>query len=354
MGRSAAELESDSNANSGTAPGQPTRKRQGTVPTYQGPTDRFQDHSALAPPPGSRPPTAPPVGQAQGVPPAVSSALQAAGELGERFRNSLPPAPTADTSAGDALIAGSYGDVINTADQIAAQDPTESRAALEALQGYAPEEQAAILAQIQEFMQGPEGPSQAELLLQSAANSGMSDTLSLARSGRGGAGAQARAMRGALAQNAASGVETARNVGQLRAVEEQQRRQQVLQALGLGGQVAGSMDAAGLQQLISSGALAGGIDQSVLQALVSAGQLDLGALGAGVDVRGQGVQQYGVDANVYATQIQQSIAEFQALMDNLKQIIAGEYGVTATEAGRPPPQRGLIGSTVNDIREIFS
>lgn len=131
-----------------------------------------------------------------------------------------------------------------------------------------PREQRNVLADVDEFLAQPHGPSAAEIQLRQAQDDAMSDALSLARGARGGAGAVNRALRVAQAENAATQATGARDLALLRAKEEEANRAQVLQGLGLKGE------------------LAGGLDQNTLQAL------GLGAETAG-DIRSQGVAERG-------------------------------------------------------------
>ena len=130
-----------------------------------------------------------------------------------------------------------------------------------------------VMTDVSGFLGAPAGPSAAELQLQEGAQGAMSDALSLARSGRArDAGSQARSMSQALAENAATNVDTNRNVALLRAKEAEARRGQDLSALGL------------------KGNLAQGVDQGTLGALGLQGDIS-GALRSGnIQERGQGLQ----------------------------------------------------------------
>ncbi len=119
-------------------------------------------------------------------------------------------------------------------------------------------------AQVQGFLQAPEGPSAAQAQLTQGRDASMADALSLARSGRGGAGQQARALRGAFAQNAATMGQTNQAAALLRANEAQNYKQQQLQGLGLGANIAAGKDQNTLSALGLSGNLAQGIDQDTL------------------------------------------------------------------------------------------
>lgn len=133
-----------------------------------------------------------------------------------------------------------------------------------------PQRQEDVISQLQGFLGQPAGPSAAEQQLTRAQDQSMSDALSLARSARGGPGAQARAMRVAQAENAATQATAGRDVAELRAKEEAARRGESLQALN------------------QMGGLAGGIDANTLQALGLSS-------GAASDIRGQGLEARGQD-----------------------------------------------------------
>jgi hypothetical protein len=123
---------------------------------------------------------------------------------------------------------------------------------------------------IDQFLGAPEGPSAAQLTLQEGAQGSMADALSMARSGRArDAGSQARMMNVALAENAATGVDTARNAGLLRAKEAADAKAQQLQGLGL------------------KASTAQGIDQSTLGALGLQGDLASALRSGNVQERGQ-------------------------------------------------------------------
>lgn len=103
-----------------------------------------------------------------------------------------------------------------------------------------------VLDQAMAFAKGNDQPSQAQLLLDQASQKNMADTLSIARSGRArDAGSQARALTTATAENASTGVDNARNAALLRQQEAQDFRNQQIQALTLGGNVAGQARSAG-------------------------------------------------------------------------------------------------------------
>jgi hypothetical protein len=100
--------------------------------------------------------------------------------------------------------------------------------------------QAEVFNQAMKFATAPtDEPTKADLLLKQAQEQGMSDALSVARSGRArDAGSQARALQTATAENAASSVANARDAAALRQQEAKDFRDQQLQGLTLGGNVA--------------------------------------------------------------------------------------------------------------------
>jgi hypothetical protein len=151
-----------------------------------------------------------------------------------------------------------------------------------------PGAQAGVMPGVDEFLAGPEGPSAAELQLKQAQDDSMSDALSLARSTRGGAGAKNRAMRVAMAENAATQSGAARDTALLRAKEAEARRAETLAGLGLKGNLAQGIDQRELAGLDIQGGLARGVDQRDLEALglgaqLSAGMDDRQLRGAGIN-----------------------------------------------------------------------
>jgi hypothetical protein len=130
-----------------------------------------------------------------------------------------------------------------------------------------------LLGELASFRERPEGPSKAELLLKQAQDDGLSDTLALARSGRGGAGAAARAMNVAVAENAATQQGNARDMSLLRAEEEQQFRNQLLSSLGISGNISGNADSARLGALGIQGDMATSLDSNNVNLLGTNAQL---------------------------------------------------------------------------------
>lgn len=136
-----------------------------------------------------------------------------------------------------------------------------------------PRKQNDVMTDVNGFLSAPTGPSAAELQLQQGAQGNMADALSLARSGRArDAGSQARMMSQALANNAATGVDTNRDTALLRAKEAEARRGQDLSALGL------------------KGNLAQGLDSDTLKALGLGGDLATQLRQGNITERGQGLQ----------------------------------------------------------------
>lgn len=216
--------------------------------------------------------------------------------------------------------------------------PAAQQGVLGATQQYAPSAQRDALADLrQQIAASQQGPSQAEQMLGQAADMSAADALSLARSGRGGPGAQARAMRGAQAQQAATGVDTASSLAQLRAGEEQADLQRQLQAAGLGAQLSGGIDQSVLAGLGQQGALAQGVDQGALQALAQATGVDVSQLQAGL-------QQYGTDAQMGAAQMGAYGDAYGQIQDMYRQILAGEYGISEVRESKREPRSYLWGA----------
>lgn len=90
--------------------------------------------------------------------------------------------------------------------------------------------QTGAFGQLQQFAQGPIGPSSAEAQLTQATNANTQNALALARSGRG-MGGGAAAMRQAIGQNAATQQQAVGQMAQLRADENTAFQQQRLNAL---------------------------------------------------------------------------------------------------------------------------
>lgn len=99
-------------------------------------------------------------------------------------------------------------------------------------------DQQAMMSRLNGFLDSPDGPSVAEAQLQSAQADNMANLLGAARSGRGGAGAQAQALRGAMSEGSAIMSDTAGQLATLRAQEADMLKNRQLSAIGLGGDMA--------------------------------------------------------------------------------------------------------------------
>lgn len=104
--------------------------------------------------------------------------------------------------------------------------------------GQSSADQQSMLGRLNAFLDAPEGPSVAEAQLRQAQADNMGQLIGMARSGRGGAGAQAQALQGALSEGGAIASDTAGQLATLRAQEEDMRRNRALSAIGLGGEMA--------------------------------------------------------------------------------------------------------------------
>lgn len=146
-----------------------------------------------------------------------------------------------------------------------------------------PKSATGAMGSIDDFLGAGELPSAAQLTLQEGAQGSMADALSMARSGRArDAGSQARMMNVAVAENAATGVDTARNAGLLRAKEAADAKAQQLQGLGLKASTAQGIDqstlgALGLQGDLASALRSGNIQERGQTLNYAQGQDQLGA-----------------------------------------------------------------------------
>src|SRR5688572_9575206 len=104
--------------------------------------------------------------------------------------------------------------------------------------GASSADQQGMMSRLNQFLDTPNGPSVAEAQLQQAQANNVGQMLGLARSGRGGAGAQAQALAGAMSEGSALASDTAGQLATLRAQEEDMRRGRTLSAIGLGGDLA--------------------------------------------------------------------------------------------------------------------
>lgn len=104
--------------------------------------------------------------------------------------------------------------------------------------GMSSADQQGFMNRLNGFLDAPEGASVAEAQLQQAQANNVGQMLGLARSGRGGAGAQAQALAGAMSEGSAIASDTAGQLATLRAQEEDMRKNRALSAIGLGGDMA--------------------------------------------------------------------------------------------------------------------
>jgi hypothetical protein len=119
------------------------------------------------------------------------------------------------TGSGPGAVAGTFGDA-----------------------GVSSANQQSMLGRVNAFLDAPEGPSVAEAQLRQSQAQNMSQLLGAARSGRGGAGAQAQALAGAMSEGGAIASDTAGQLATLRAQEADMRQNRALSAMGLGGELA--------------------------------------------------------------------------------------------------------------------
>lgn len=104
-------------------------------------------------------------------------------------------------------------------------------------QGASNADQQGMLARLNGFLDAPDGPSIAQAQLQQSQADNMANLIGAARSGRGGAGAQAQALRGAMSEGSALMSDTAGQLATLRAQEADMLKNRQLNAIGLGGQM---------------------------------------------------------------------------------------------------------------------
>lgn len=186
--------------------------------------------------------------------------------------------------------------------------------------------------------QGP-GPSQAEAQLQAAQSRNMSDAVALARSGRG-AGGSAAALRGAQAQRAQIGADTATGLAQVRANEAATWRQQQLQGMGLAQSGLGGVRQADLsQQAATAGIRQGDLSQEGVQLsqaqmndarAVAEGQLGLGYEGLAQGYTNQAMAARAAEEELRANTVTQSRI---ANMQGRDQSRAGGLGTVGTIIG---------------------
>lgn len=227
--------------------------------------------------PAVRPPAVSGIGarQVSGLPagPAISAPV-----------GQFPGAPVPAGAPGGALAIGAGQRSIDEVDAaLAGLNPNAA-----AVAGTARAPQLTALDRMLGF--DPSTSSAAQAQLADATQANLSNSLALARSARGGPGAQAAAMRRAQAEGAATMSQQARDLATLRAQEEDTRKGRELQALGLGGELAGQLRGADItergQDLSTSQANA----QRALDATIARGGLAQSERQAGVAERAQTIQ----------------------------------------------------------------
>jgi hypothetical protein len=164
-----------------------------------------------------------------GATPTIGQIGQVAGQLG-----AAPQAAGVSSIAGRLGAAPSVGQVGNIQN---AAGPGGITGQL-GQQGATNADQAGMLGRLNSFLDAGNGPSMAEAQLQQAQAGNMADLIGAARSGRGGAGAQAQALRGAMSEGSAIMSDTAGQLATLRAQEEDMLKNRQLNAIGLGGDMA--------------------------------------------------------------------------------------------------------------------
>jgi hypothetical protein len=144
-------------------------------------------------------------------------------------------------------------------------------------------QQQGFLTRINQFLDTPDGPSIAEAQLRQAQADNAGQLIGAARSGRGGPGAAAQALRGAISEGGAIASDTAGQMATLRAQEQDMRRNRQLAGMTAGGQLAGDIRAGDLSYR--------GQDlQALMSDQGSRDTRDTANLSAGVATRGQDLQ----------------------------------------------------------------
>lgn len=157
-----------------------------------------------------------------------------------------------------------------TANRLSAFDP--SRVAAETLSQLESSGEQSAQA-LDQFAQTFGGPSAQEAMLKLQSARDQAKALGLARSARGGAGAQAEAVKTALAENTATAATTRGQAAILRADEEQRRRTEAMDAATRAGQFRQAGDEQRLQATTAAGELLSRADAQELSALEATGQL---------------------------------------------------------------------------------
>jgi hypothetical protein len=153
---------------------------------------------------------------------------------------------------------------------------------------------------LQDFAQGPQGPSAAQAQLQEGANQSMQQSLALARAG-GGFGESANSLGEAQRANANTMAAAANDAAQLRATEDQAFRQQQLGAMGTAADIFGAtaereggqsqfLTDAELQAQAQRDAQELGLGAQSIEAMDRGIQGQLGTAGVDLDAANAGMQ----------------------------------------------------------------
>ncbi len=255
-----------------------------------------------------------------GAAPKVGNVAGVAGKLG-----SVPQAAAVGGIAGQLGAGPTVGNVANIAGQLGAA-PGAITGQLGNM-GQSSANQASMFGRVNSFLDAPDGPSVAQAQLQSAQADNMANLIGAARSGRGGAGASAQALRGAVSEGGAIASDTAGQMATLRAQEEDMRRNRQLSAIGLGGQIATDMRG---QDLGFRGQDLSALQADQSTALGARGQ-NLGAL-----TQDQGtqlaLQQLGVNAGL--TTRGQNLSALQGDQSTAAQMSLGNLQASLTGRGQ--------------------
>lgn len=201
---------------------------------------------------------------------------------------------------------------------------------------------------LQDFAQGPQGPSAAQAQLQQGANQSMDQNLALARSGSG-FGESANSLASAQQANAGTMANASNQAAMLRAQEDQAFRQQQLGAMGTAADIYG-------QTAGREGDQAQFRTQAELEAAGQRDAMQLGLGGQSIEAQNMGIQgqlaAQGVDLDAQNAALQGRIAQGQTEAD----LYGTEADVFATREARDRAlaearraDRGEVASTVGSI-----
>lgn len=202
--------------------------------------------------------------------------------------------------------------------------------------------QGEMLSRLSGFLDSGNGPSMAEAQLQQSQADNMANLIGAARSGRGGAGAQAQALRGAMSEGSAIMSDTAGQLATLRAQEADMQKNRQLSAIGLGGQMSEAQRAGDLgfrgQDLAAlqgdQGAALQGRGQDLQAAMANQGtqtQLEQLRASTALGARGQNLSALQGDQGTAA---QMSLGNLQAALGARGQDLSALQGDQSTALGR--------------------